>query len=337
MVDSFLYTVPSFTENLNPFVEYKKFLECINLEFHIVDNCNWEIKHEAGLSIYNRKSLDIVVRLITNSQTYVIRFDQYQKLEYYSSWESFYKNFMLIADIYNRFLLENNIKKRIAVKKQKSINSNDVVIEIHFSEHSYSVVGEDIYFCDYQTADLKVSEIKQTISQYKRKGIFNLISTKTEERGNQLAIEYPRFYPTDLLWSYQNLIISSCPRESSGYESELKSFLYGTNNTVTYSNFRETNQNGKKQISFLINGKPFKVSNLPEYFSFRFIKALNEYLGREYNTSFYIWNWERNPWEQRTFIYLETTTFNKYYQQNKKLNELEELSDDTIVFYDQRT
>ena len=309
---------------------YEDFLQKINNNFQLLDKPIWELAFEKGFGSYYADSENLRIKLTEGEIEYKIRFHSYIKSNRPNFETSSYKNFGLIVRIYNRYFIENDRLEKLVVRKEIGDHKVKVYLtqDIEKYHDQLSIYGNE-------KIRNKVVEIKDKIEKYKTNGIFNLLSEDVELRGHQLAEESNHLFLQDILWSYKYLIIPSCPRESGGYEQELKNFLRGTSGKINYSDFKELNDGDKIKVECLINGKSFSVANLPQHFSFRFIDKLNLFLQEEYNTSFYIWNWERNPWEQRTFIYLKKHTIHEIVTNQSLGFEFTFLEEEIIDFYDE--
>lgn len=324
----FMYDIPTIYigEELGV---YKDFLEITNQELQIVNNAKWDLDYDTGLDIYNEETHDLTIKLISEDEEYTIRFNDYIKIEAYDFEEECYRNFRLLIQILNKYLLEKNRIERVIVTKESEY---DIWIDLTKDEKSIKKAQDD-YF-ENGIMIYKTSTIKNLLQKYEKNKVFDLLEKNIKLKGEILSMEYN--YPTiiqDLLWFYKDLVVVSCPRESNGYETELKKLLKSTNQEIKYSNFEEKKLNGMTEISCLLNDKPFLASNLPEYYNFRFIKKLNAHLEKEYGTSFYIWHWERSPARQLSFIYSKISTYNQYWRGESGLREFDLLSEDVIDFY----
>ena len=159
------------------------------------------------------------------------------------------------------------------------------------------------------------------VKAYEEMGVFDNLDEATIKRGKELSAEYNLVSSQDVLWYFRYLITACCPRESSGNKSELEAFLKITNNKLTLTSFEEATNDGSISIRCKINGKPFIVNNLPTFFSLRLIYELNIFLAENFGSSFYIFQWDRNPWEQQTFIYFTKERLEKL-DSPKEFNEL---------------
>ena len=335
---SFIYTVPTI-DSENEKEIYIEFLKKVNEEFQITNNPEFKIDFTDGLEIYSTETQDILIELTANGKQYSTQYSNYIKSTHGgSNVEVKYKNLKVISGVYNRYFVENDDSRRIIVtdmtsKDQESERKLNVSIS---SNRNAGVLGSPINFYGNRVIKQKVSEVVDLVESYDSSKIFDLLPEPVRIKGKQLAKNYS-LNGQENLWCFKNLIVPCCPRESSGYESELKIFLNVTHGTITYSDYSETQAdfgNNLITVKCLLNGAPFEVSGLKQEFSFQFIVALNEHLKSNHNTCFYIWNYENNPWEQQTLIYLNVDTYKNFVYPNKR-KEFKELGGYIVEFYDE--
>ena len=333
---SFIYSVPAI-ENGNEFEVYSNFLERVNEEFHLFINPSFKVSHAFGMGIYYTETEDLKTELSADGKSYVTQFSQYIKQANQNYSKDCFKNLKVISSIFNRYFVEQGSPARIIVTDMSDASSNEKKLNISLSNNANAaVLGEKINFYSNHPIEEKVAKVEEQLASYQSCKLFDLLSEDTRNIGIELAKNYNEPHGS-VLWCFKNLIVPSCPRESSGYEWELKSFLNITHGQITYSDYSEVKAdfgNNLVTVKCLLNGEPFEATGLKEEFSFKFIVELNRHLKEKYNTTFYVWAWENNPWEQQTFIYLNCDTF-KESVQPKKRREFTELGGYIVEFYDE--
>jgi len=334
---SFIYTVPTI-DSENERKVFIEFLNKINEEFQITNNPEFNIDYTVGLEIYSRETQDILIELSSNGKKYTVQYPNYIKSTHPSFSEVVYKNLKVISGVYNRYFVENDDTRRIIVtdmssKDQESEKKLNVSIS---TNPNAGVLGSPINFYGNHVIKKKVSEVIDLVENYHSCKVFDLLPEAVLNKGKQLTKNYS-WNGQENLWCFKNLIVPCCPRESSGYESELQNFLKVTHGVITYADYSEVQAdfgNNLVTVKCLLNGESFEVSGLKQEFSFQFIVALNEHLKEKHNTCFYIWNYENNPWEQQTLIYLNVDTYKNFVYPNKR-REFKELGSYIVEFYDE--
>ena len=333
---SFIYSVPTI-ENGNEIEVYINFLEKVNEKFHLLTSPSFKVSYAYGMSIYYTEEEDLKTELSIGEKNYATQFHHYIKPANQNFLAEGFKNLKVISSIFNRYFIEQDDSRRIIVTDMSGASSNEKKLNISLSTNpNAAVLGEQINFYSNHPIQQKIAKMEEQLDSYKECKLFDLLSENTRNIGTQLAKNYSLSHGS-VLWCFKNLIVPSCPRESGGYEQELKSFLNITQGQITYSDYSEVKAdfgNNLITVKCLLNGEPFEVTGLKEQFSFKFIVELNRYLSMKYNTSFYVWAWENNPWEQQTFIYLNNDTFKEFVQPNKR-REFNELGGYIVEFYDE--
>lgn len=323
---------PSLTDTVNVESEYISFLKLVTENFGLGKIKDFEINYTNGLTIYSEPSDDMRIIIKTDSGDYVHRFYDYIKPHFANFLNLYYKNYNPISESINRYLIENGSNNFVSIRSTQPVDSSLLNLRVYFSKRGETLDGEEVSLWDNYPVKNTIKNALDRFDLYQRAGLLDMLDTNEINNGIKLIKEYNFINSQDVLWCFKNLIVPCSPRESGGYKSELESFFKITHEKLRFTNYKEESNNGKTDISFMLNDIPFEIKNLPTEFSLRFIKELNKVLQKIYNTSFFVWTWDRNPWEQQCFIYLDIDTFIKSKQ---ILTDIRELDDRIIEFYDE--
>jgi len=247
---------------------------------------------------------------------------------------SFHKNLPFVIEVFNKYFLEEKLDKKFVIYEA----GQD--LEVHQLNIAEEVDDERLLKTDnsdFFSPAFDRQTILNTIKKYADKEFFWRLSNEAIEQGKNLAISANPAYLQDVLWQFEHLIVDCCPRESGeNYEGVLNSFMKATHGELKISDFeKEMLDDYRCSISFKINDQEFETSEpLPRLFSLGSIHQINAFLSEEFGRSFYLWEWERNPWEQKTFIYLKNSTYDKYLS-SMEAKEVHILDDYIVNFYDE--
>ena len=325
----FIYPIED-AQTRNALDIYETFLLSIKETFEFHEITNFELYFDTGLDTYYHQVDELVVIIKTNELKV-----PYRTRSFYSRNENdFSTNYCAtltdIVEVYNRYLADTKGQGVITTKLDEK---KDIVVSYvplnKVEDRPVEEAGSDLSIVRYKT-----SHLENLVSRYERSGVFHFLDSEVIAKGHSLAKSYSFNMPNDFPWCYKDLVKASCPRESSGYESEIDEFFKITHNHLTYSDYTEISSDDGSQVKvrFKINNDDFFDSSpLPEEFSFRIIIELNEYLEQKYNTAFYQWVWERNPWEQCTFIYVSL----EYKKEIESINQLVPVYLELAEFYEE--
>jgi len=304
---------------------YSTFLGRVIEHFEITGVKKFEVTYQESFDIYYHKCKHLYTSLesIEGKEVSVA----------YHQASSYAKNLPLILEGLNRFCSEQNIdKKFIAYLTEENVGIHELKREDIEKEKFLKPYGWDFIPTKYS-----YQEIDNAVSQYEERDVFKKLPKEIIERGKQLVRRRNLTILQDVLWDFENLIISCCPRESGeAYEGVLKNFINGTHGELEITNYQKTLLDEERcSISFEVNGKKVPtMSALPLEFSLLSIYQLNTFLSKEFGTSFYVWYWENNPWEQMTFIYLSNKTYEDYFNKSSE-KEIVPFSDFMASWYDE--
>lgn len=297
--------------------EYLKFLHLIAKVIKLTDDVSFTIEKDQGLSTYYFDEEDLKVTMKLHDELFIARsFDDF-KYEISSGRASY--NFKILIQVFNKYFQAKNTGQVCFINLDDENQFEIIIIE--------QVLEEEVN----TSLDIPIAEFfdPDEVDNYKQKGLFRYLDEKTVERGIQLSKEY--LYPSryGFMWSFKDLVVAITPRESNGYESEVNKLFEATHNHFNWSDIQVVHSDERYHIDFKIEGEQYSIKNLPEFVSFRLVDGLNKILSEKFQTSFYLWNWEDNPWEQQVFVYMHHDTANRL------LYELcNELTGEVIDFYD---
>lgn len=312
--------------------EYLEFLWKISSEFLLSDIEDFELEFVEGLDIYNDTSHDCRITIITPEARYAYRILNFPSLDgtkFLSRYKSYYPQ---LADVVSRYLMETNSPLKVVAEMPKVREHELKDFKVWYTTEPEKYFNADWEDDDNPTPKFSRAEILSQLDVYAEAGLFKRLPEPTIDRGLALSLEYSLLVKQDLLWCFRYLVAPCCPRESSGYEDELESLIQISNGHLSCSQLEERDSENGTTVTATINGRRFKSTALPEEFSLKFVVELNAFLKEHFGTSFYLWNWERNPWEQVCFVYLDNTVFEKV----KLLPNFEELDLILADFYEER-
>lgn len=335
MQDSLEYRLDNIEEK-EELSALQSFLLSVNEHFNIIDEVEFELAFCEGLKIYNDLANTLLVTMQTKSGAYYFRSKNYQKSGGRHHADNLHKNYLLVANIYNRYFADTGDESRLVVAKEEA-NQLKVTLGSNYQ-------ADTNWESDYKPIIQSTSEVYDQIRRYQGLGIFDLLNEADRRIGDKLTVQSHPLFLSHMLWNYKYLVIECCPKESSGYKEELIKFLKATNGKIQLTSYTENfldedvplelDIEERIEISIGLNDDTITITELPIYLSLRLLKEVNIYLKEKHGTSFYQWHCENNPWEQATFIYLKVDTFRKYREQDNLADNITELEDKTIKFYE---
>ncbi len=309
---------------------YTNYLKLVNQEFELMKDFDVSLSTDKGLDIYNHETDDLVATVTSSESNFKTRTNEYVKKQHRNFDESYIRNLGVLNQLFTRFLISQNRKEKVYAHLVEHENEPKI-IKTYLTTKTSGLPGKQLAYGEFFNETDAGIDALTVIAQHEQMGIFDNLDEATITRGKLLSTEYNLVNSQDVLWYFKYLITDCCPRESSGNQHELEKFVNISNNILTMTDFEEANVDGKLNVKCNINGIPFESNNLPEFFSLRLIMDLNYFLNKNFQSSFYIWNWERNPWEQQTFIYFTKEQLEKIPGNSR---EFHELMDEIVQFYE---
>ena len=281
---------------------YANYLSQVNQEFGLLTEFDVSFSYDKGLNIYNHETEDLVVSVNSAESNFIMRTNNHITNKHRNIDEIYIRNLGVLNQLFSRYLINNGRKEKVFAHLIEP-EDGPKIIRTYLTTKTSGLEGKQLQHGEFFDMIIDNKSVEDILEKYEKMGVFDNLDEATITRGRELSTQYNLVNAQDVLWYFRYLIADCCPRESSGNQRELEKFVKITNNKLTLSDFEETNVDGKLNVTCKINGETFTSNSLPEFFSLRLIYDLNQFLLENFGSCFYIFQWERNPWEQQTFIY----------------------------------